>query len=156
VTTDGGTIVVEDSLGASGTAIVEWPLTGGRYKLALQYGTGAAFDFRSVLTRSAGRTFVPGEHVHLDDLWQFRIVSDLLIEQRGPWELQALALYQELENGASSNSRFTGYRLVHDRCAASAGSSRWRPKPAGTTPSRATCQAGRCSSSPWPRRSRPR
>jgi maltoporin len=105
VTTDGGTIVVEDSLGASGTAIVEWPLTGGRYKLALQYGTGAAFDFRSVLTRSAGRTFVPGEHVHLDDLWQFRIVSDLLIEQRGPWELQALALYQELENGASSNSR---------------------------------------------------
>jgi maltoporin len=98
-------VIVDDSLGASGTAMVEWPFTGGRYKLAVQYGTGAAFDFRSVLTTPAGRTALPGEHVRLDDVWQFRIVNDLLLEQRGPWSLQALALYQELENGAASNSR---------------------------------------------------
>ena len=106
VNTDGGApIVLEDSFGASSTAIVEWPFTGGRYKVALQYGRGAAFDFRSVLTAPAGRTLVPGEHVRLDDLWQYRVVSDLLVDQRGPWQLQALALYQELENGAASNSR---------------------------------------------------
>jgi len=105
VATGAEPIIVEDSVGASGTAIAEWPFTGGRYKVAVQYGTGAASDFRSILTTPVGRTFVPGERVAFDDLWQFRVVSDLLLEQKGPWQLQALALYQELENGAASNSR---------------------------------------------------
>jgi maltoporin len=105
VVTEGDPIIVDDSLGASGTALVEWPFTGGRNKLAVQYGTGAAFDFRSVLTTPAGRTAAPGEHVRLDDVWQFRILNDFLLEQGGPWALQALALYQELENGAASNNR---------------------------------------------------
>jgi maltoporin len=52
-----------------------------------------------------GRTFEPGERVDVDELWQFRIVNDLLIEQRGPWALQAVVVYQELDNGAASNSR---------------------------------------------------
>jgi maltoporin len=98
-------IVADDSLGASATGIVEWPFSGGRDKLAVQYGTGSAFDFRSILTTPAGRTFMPGEQVRFDDLWQFRILNDLLIEQKGNWALQALVLYQELENGAASNSR---------------------------------------------------
>ncbi len=105
VTTDAAPIVVADSIGASTTAIVEVPFAGGRNKLAVQYGTGAAFDFRSILTTPAGRTFEPGEHVRFDDLWQFRIVNDFLIEKRGPWALQALAVYQDLENGAATNSR---------------------------------------------------
>jgi maltoporin len=105
IATDSVPILVDDSVGVAGTAIVEWPFTSGRYKVALQYGTGSASDFRSVLTRPIGRTFVPGEHVRLDDLWQFRIVNDFLIDQRGPWELQALAVYQEYENGAAENSR---------------------------------------------------
>ena len=96
---------VEDSLGASGTAIVEVPFASGRNKLVVQYGTGAAYDFRSILTTPAGRTAVPGETIRLDDVWQFRVVNDLLLEQKGPWALQALALYQQLENGAASNSR---------------------------------------------------
>ena len=53
----------------------------------------------------AGRTFSPGEHVRPDDLWQFRVTNDLLMEQRGRWALQAVVVYQELENGAASNSR---------------------------------------------------
>jgi maltoporin len=105
VTTSGAPIVVEDSFGTSGTAFLELPFTGGRNKTSLQYGTGAAYDFRSVLTPPAGRTFVPGEHVRTDDLWQVRILDDFLLEQRGPWALQLLALYQQLENGADSNSR---------------------------------------------------
>src|SRR4029453_14542370 len=89
----------------SGTAIVEWPFKGGRNKVAVQYGTGAAFDFRSVLTRPAGRTLAPGEFVNIGGLWQFRVVNDFLLEQRGRWALQALALYQELDNGAAANNR---------------------------------------------------
>jgi maltoporin len=105
VGTSGAPIVVEDSLGLSATGILECPFRGGRYKAAVQYGNGAAYDFRSVLTVPAGRTFSPGEHVRPDDLWQFRVTNDLLMEQRGRWALQAVVVYQELENGAASNSR---------------------------------------------------
>jgi maltoporin len=104
-------VVVEDSFGASATGIVEWPFEGGRYKAALQYGRGAAYDFRSIVTRPAGRTFVAGEQVDPDDIWQFRVVNDLLVDRRGSWALQALAMYQELENGAAANSRIRWFSL---------------------------------------------
>jgi maltoporin len=103
--------VVEDSFGASATALVELPFNGGRYKGALQYGRGAAYDFRSIVTRPTGRTFLPGEQVRPEDLWQFRIVNDLLVERRGSWALQLLAVYQELENGAPSDSRIRWFSL---------------------------------------------
>jgi maltoporin len=98
-------IVLEDSLGLAGTGIVECPFTGGRYKLAVQYGTGAAFDFRSILTRPAGRTFQPGERVAIDDLRQFRVVNDFLVEAHGRWQLQGAAIYQDLDNGAATGNR---------------------------------------------------
>jgi maltoporin len=98
-------ITIGDSVGASTTGILELPFTGGRNKVALQYGKGAAYDFRSVVQTPVGRTFEPGEHVDIDDLWQFRVVNDLLIEQGGPWSLQGVVVYQELDNGAASNSR---------------------------------------------------
>ena len=105
VATSAQPIVLKDSLGVGANGIMDWPFKGGRYRMAVQYGSGAAYDFRSVFTRPAGRDFEPGEVVRVNDLWQFRVVSDLLIEQRGPWAVQALAVYQELDNGAASNSR---------------------------------------------------
>lgn len=105
IPTEGAPFVVEDSVGLSGTAIVEWPFTGGRYKMGVQYGRGAAYDFRSTLGPPLGRTFAPGEHVIMDDLWQFRLVSDLLVDQRGPWQLQGVAVYQDLDNGALTHNR---------------------------------------------------
>ena len=101
----GAPITIGDSSGASVTGILERPFTGGRNKLALQYGKGAAYDFRSVVQKPVGRTFQPGEHVNVDDLWQFRVVDDFLLERRGPWSLQGVVIYQELENGAAANSR---------------------------------------------------
>jgi maltoporin len=98
-------ITIGDSFGASTTGILELPFTGGRNKVALQYGKGAAYDFRSVVQRPVGRTFQPGEHVDIGDLWQFRLVNDFLIEQRGPWALQGVVVYQELDNGAASDNR---------------------------------------------------
>jgi maltoporin len=101
----GQPITIDDSFGASTTGILEVPFKGGRNKFALQYGKGAAYDFRSVIQKPVGRTFQPGEHVSVDDLWQFRVVNDFVMEQRGPWSLQGVAVYQELDNGAASNSR---------------------------------------------------
>ena len=105
VVTSDPPIVLEDSWGVGATGVMDWPFKGGRNRVALQYGSGAAYDFRSVITRPVGRDFEPGEVVGVDDLWQFRIVNDFLLDQRGPWALQALVLYQQLENGAASNSR---------------------------------------------------
>jgi maltoporin len=105
VATNDPPIVLDDSWGVGLNGIMEWPIKGGRYRMALQYGSGAAYDFRSIITRPAGRDFLPGEVVNVDDLWQFRVVNDVLIDQRGPWALQALVLYQELENGAATDSR---------------------------------------------------
>jgi maltoporin len=98
-------IVFDDNFGAAGTAIVEWPFKSGRDKLAIQYGTGAAASFRSVITPPVGRTFLPGEQVDLSNIWQFRIVNDFLIEHRGPWQLQTSTIYQDLDNGAAANNR---------------------------------------------------
>src|SRR5678815_3061984 len=70
-----------------------------------RYGKGAAYDFRSVVQKPVGRTFQPGEHVNVDDLWQFRVVNDFVIEQSGPWSLQGVAILQELGDGAGSDSR---------------------------------------------------
>ena len=105
VSTGAAPIVVQDSVGTSGTAILEVPFTGGRNKLSFQYGRGAAYDFRSILGPPAGRTFAPGELVNVDDLWQFRLVDDFVIDQSGPWQLQAAVILQELDNGAASNHR---------------------------------------------------
>ncbi|HEU4692546.1 MAG TPA: carbohydrate porin [Vicinamibacterales bacterium] len=105
VATDTGTVLVEDGVGAAGQVIVEWPFTGGRYKTALQYGTGPAYDFRSVLGPPVGRTFAAGEVFDTGDLWQFRFVNDFVVEQRGPWQLQGAVIYQELDNGAAANNR---------------------------------------------------
>jgi maltoporin len=107
VTTAAGVapIVLEDNTGAAGTAILEWPFTGGRHKISLQYGRGVASDFRSILTPPTGRTFVSGETVDLGQLWQFRLVNDFVVDQRGPWQLQGAVVYQELDNGAALNNR---------------------------------------------------
>jgi maltoporin len=98
-------IVVTDSTGLAGTVIFEWPFTGGRNKTAVQYGTGTASDFRSILTPPVGRSFVPGEQVLTEEQWQFRLTNDFLIEERGPWQLQVATIFQELDNGALSNNR---------------------------------------------------
>ena len=105
ISSDGDPEMLADSVGASATAIMEWPIRLGRHKLSLQYGRGAAYDFRSVLVPPLGRTFAPGEVVRIDDLWQFRLVNDFLIEQRGPWQLQAVAVWQEVDNGAATTNR---------------------------------------------------
>jgi maltoporin len=103
--TGGAPINVDDSFGASATGVLDWPFKEGRNRFVVQYGSGAAYDFRSILTTPAGRTFSPGENVRFDDVWQFRVLNDFLLDQKGPWALQAFTLYQELENGAASDSR---------------------------------------------------
>ena len=98
-------ITVEDDLGGSVTTILERPFEHGRNKLAVQYGVGSGFDFRTLLTPPPGRTFTPGEHVDLAQLWQFRVVNDFLVDQGDRWTFQGVTVWQELDNGAATGNR---------------------------------------------------
>lgn len=108
----GDTVPIDDNLvtfrnntGWSVGLLHERPLPNGRNKLSLQYGRGAASDFRAVLTPPPGRTYTPGETVDLSKVWQLRVVEDLNIDHLGPLSLLVGAVYQEADNGAAAQGR---------------------------------------------------
>jgi maltoporin len=107
----GGDIVVLGNSGWALSALHERRLASGRNKLSLQYGTGAASDFRAVLTQMAGRPLIPGDQVDYDDVWQFRVVEDLVLDRLGPISLQVAGIWQELDNGLPSGGRMTWVSL---------------------------------------------
>jgi maltoporin len=111
LTSSEGSVLVESNSGWAGAAIHERPFASGRNKLTAQYGTGIAFDFRAVVTPIPGRTFGAGETLDFDDVWQWRIVEDLMLDKAGPFTLQLGAVWQELENGAAAGDRLSWYSL---------------------------------------------
>jgi maltoporin len=102
-----GELVVRGNTGWAAALVHERPLAAGRNKLSVQYGTGAAFDFRSVLTAIPGRSFAVGDTVDYGDVWQLRVVEDLLLDRAGPLTIQLGTVWQELENGAPEGGRIT-------------------------------------------------
>jgi maltoporin len=107
----GGDIVVEGNTGWAVSALYDRPLASGRNKLSVQYGTGVAHDFRAVLTQIPGRPFTPGDRVNYGDVWQFRAVEDLMLDQLGPFSLQLGGVWQELDNGLPQGDRLTWMSL---------------------------------------------
>jgi maltoporin len=105
----GGDVPVRDNTGWAAAAIHERPFASGRNKASVQYGTGVAFDFRAVLTLIPGRTFVSGDTVDYGDVWQLRVVEDLLLDRLGPFTLQLGAVWQEVGNGAPTGGRVTWF-----------------------------------------------
>lgn len=105
----GGDVPVRDNTGWAASAIHERPFASGRNKASVQYGTGVAFDFRAVLTLIPGRTFVAGDTVDYGDVWQLRVVEDLLLDRLGPFTLQLGAVWQEVGNGAPTGGRVSWF-----------------------------------------------
>jgi maltoporin len=97
---------VRNSTGLAAALTHERPVGSGRNKLTAQFGTGAAYDFRAVLTLIPGRTYGPGDVVDYEGVWQFRLVEDLQLDRVGPFTLQLGGVWQELENGAATGNRF--------------------------------------------------
>jgi maltoporin len=106
-----GDVPVENDTSWAAAVIYEHPLAAGRNKLSVQYGTGIASDFRSVVTPIPGRVFVVGDTVDYDGTWQLRAVEDLLLDRLGPLTLQLGAVWQEIENGAPVGDRITWVSL---------------------------------------------
>jgi maltoporin len=108
---DDGDIIVGANTGWAVSLLHERRLGSGRNKLSFQYGTGAAYDFRSVLTQIPGRPFTAGDQVNYDDVWQLRVVEDLILDRLGPLSLQFGGVWQELDNGLPSGNRLTWLSL---------------------------------------------
>jgi len=102
-----GALVVHDNVGWAAAAIHERPFANGRNKLSVQYGQGVAYDFRAVLTPIPGRSYGVGDTVDYGDVWQLRVVEDLLVDKLGAFTLQLGGVWQELGNGAPVGDRIT-------------------------------------------------
>jgi len=104
-------IVFLDNTGWAVAAIHEKALRHGRNKISLQYGTGAAFNFRSTLTAIPGRELRASNVVDLSNVWQLRAVEDLVLEGLGPISLQVGVVYQDLDNGGASGNRLRWFSV---------------------------------------------
>jgi maltoporin len=107
----GGDIVVLQNTGWAVSALYDRRLGSGRNKLSFQYGTGVAHDFRAVLTQIPGRPLTPGDRVNHDDVWQLRVVEDLVLDGLGPFSVQLGGVWQELNNGLPPGDRLTWLSL---------------------------------------------
>jgi maltoporin len=107
----GGDIVVLRNTGWAVSVFYDRRLGSARNKLSFQYGTGVAYDFRAVLTQIPGRPFTPGDRVNHQDVWQLRVVEDLVLDRLGPFSVQLGGVWQELNNGSPPGDRLTWLSL---------------------------------------------
>jgi maltoporin len=148
VVTSDPPIVLEDSWGVGANGIMDWPFTGGRYRMAVQYGSGAAYGFRSIITRRSSRGRRGGNSSQAR--WCASTTSGSSASSTtcssntaGRGHCRRSCSISSSRTVRRLTAACTGCRLARDPSAAWGGSSRWRPKWAGTTQFRATSPADR-------------
>lgn len=70
------------------------------------YGTGAAENYRSVITAPLGVIVNPGDTYNPDEIKRFRMINDFLVNFSYNFSLHSSIVYQDLDNGLASNSNF--------------------------------------------------
>ena len=103
VVTTEGTYAVSSNTGWSGGLFHEVGFDGGRNRLNIFYGTGAAENYRGVITQPAGLEIVPGIPIDVGGFRRFRILNDFQADFGPSFSLLALLLYQRLENNQPSS-----------------------------------------------------
>jgi maltoporin len=103
--TEGTTNVVEDSFGWAAGAILTTPLGDNlSNRLTVQYGEGAADNFKAVITAPKGVDLTTVTTIPINDTRRLRITDDIVIETGSPVSLQAVAVYEYYDNGFDSMS----------------------------------------------------
>jgi maltoporin len=100
-------LVIDDSLGWALGAFLNSELTDTlANRFTIQYGEGAADNFRAVITGPKGIDLTdPGlTALNIDDTRRLRITDDVVIDAGNPLSLQALAAYERYDNGADTAS----------------------------------------------------
>lgn len=95
-------IVVKDSFGwALGGILTTDFSTNLSNRVSAQYGSGAADNFRAVMTAPQGVTLPSsgGLVIDTDDAMRIRLTDDVLIETGSPISLQAVGVYEYYDNG---------------------------------------------------------
>ncbi|VGO14301.1 Maltoporin [Pontiella desulfatans] len=97
----GNTITIEDSLGWAAGAILKSDLTDEMAnRFTIQYGAGAADNFRAVITAPQGVAIDTNiNRIATDDTMRLRITDDIVIDNGSPLSLQAAAIYERYDNG---------------------------------------------------------
>lgn len=105
ITTVEGTYTVESNTGWSAGIFHEIPFSSGRNLLNIFYGTGAAENYKAVISQPMGMIHMPGEAVDVGGLRRFRITNDLQLDLTPSFSLLGLLNYQQLENSQANSNR---------------------------------------------------
>lgn len=103
-------VIVDDSTGAAiGLAYETDLICGGYSRTMVQYGVGAAANFR---TTQADYSFLTLPDDALDpleidagDAWHFRLTQDLIYQPNESWGMQGTFVWDEVDIGADRDSR---------------------------------------------------
>lgn len=96
----GATVIIDDSMGWATGAILASDLTDRlANRFSMQYGEGAADNFRAVITAPQGVDLTTVSRVPVDEARRFRVTDDVVIETGPPVSLQAVAIYERYDNG---------------------------------------------------------
>ncbi|MHC4552408.1 MAG: carbohydrate porin, partial [Planctomycetota bacterium] len=105
VETDGDTITLQSSEGLAANLFYDCPLSETvTNTFGLQYGQGAAANFRALMVRPTGFISTGDTTYNVDDLEKFRVLNSVLLDEGGPWTWQALVLYEQGDYGLAGDS----------------------------------------------------
>jgi len=103
-TTPDGSYLVSSNTAWSGGIFHEIPFTGGRNLFNLFYGTGAAENYKAVITQPLGVIFMPAEVIDVGGFRRFRVINDIQADLSSSFSLQGLVSYQRLANNQSGGN----------------------------------------------------
>lgn len=103
VSTD-GVNRINSSLGWSAGLFHIIPFEGGRNHLNIFYGTGAAENYKAIITQPLGIIPTPGQDIDVDGFRRFRIINDLIYDIGPKFSMLGLLMYQRLDNNQPANN----------------------------------------------------
>jgi len=87
----------------------EVQLRGGRNRLNLFYGTGAAENYKAIMEQPMGLTPITGIPVEVSKFKRFRIVNDLQVDMSEKFSMLSVLVYQNLDNSQSPTNVLNWY-----------------------------------------------
>lgn len=98
------TYYVSSDVGWSAGLFYDIPFSGGRNLINLFYGSGAAENYKAVISQPMGIVPVPGEEIDVGAFRRFRVINDLLLDVSPAFSLQGLLSYQQLKNNQAGGN----------------------------------------------------
>ena len=105
VETTDGVFKVNSSLGWSAGLFHVVPFEGGRNLLNIFYGTGAAENYKALISQPLGITPAPGQEIEVSGFRRFRVINDLAYDFGPNFSMLGLLMYQRLNNNQPAHNK---------------------------------------------------